>query len=270
MLPHRRSTLTFLRQADESRAPVQRTFEDSPGIKFTRRQSFTVNSFPTTPPRGRTGRRNFSLGASSGDNDENHFGGGSSAASSGGRNRQWGSARKQATKYLYRHTRRLVKRNTIGAPSAATRLLNENSWNGLRAGVLTPPSSRQKLTKSAMASTSTRRQRDTFPHTAGCARRLHSSPSTPSATQKNAGVKATTESSVRQLRRRRSSGAFMVDVEKRKVIDASPGNLAQSFGAGRLTSDTFSTLESRALSNVRRMLQNRYSGGDIPQVRVRV
>lgn len=245
MLPHRRSTLTFLRQTDENSTPVQQKWEDTSAVKYSR--SLTPTSARNTPRTQHRLKRYLSLGGAD-DDDKNGNANDENAAPKSANNnnfvqrrqhrgveaKSWSAAKKPPTPN-YRHTRRLVKRNTIGAPTrSSSRVLQfgpeccpQNATTGSPFARGTPVSSSARTPRMRNAS-----MKDT---------------PTPTSTPN----------------RRRSSGAFMVDVRKRKVIDASP--TAASFAPGYLTSDTFSDLESKALSNVKLMLHLRYSGGDIPQ-----
>mmetsp|Transcript_29670 Transcript_29670/g.43982 ORF Transcript_29670/g.43982 Transcript_29670/m.43982 type:complete len:574 (+) Transcript_29670:225-1946(+) len=209
MLPHRRTTLTFLSQtAPNSPAPVVKNWDDSPGISFSRRGSRI--DFSKTPPRR---SRKPALFLNTNENDENSE---NAAPSQRNSKRRLFSARKKTPSY--RRARRLVKRNTVGASSA------------------------------------THRQRSTFASTPLSERLIAlDSPSTPhSSSSKRSGSRSTS---------RRSSGTFMVNIAKRKVIDASPSS-KRAFD--NLAADTFSELESQTLAAVKSMLHLRYEG-NIPQ-----
>eukprot|EP00750_Incisomonas_marina_P013274 INCI17276.2.p1 GENE.INCI17276.2~~INCI17276.2.p1 ORF type:complete len:611 (+),score=87.20 INCI17276.2:290-2122(+) len=237
MLPHRRSTLTFLRQTDENSAPIQQKWEETSTVKYSR--SLTPKSSGNAPRSQRRLKRYLSLGTA----EKNKTTGDENAAPKSVNNfvqrrhrgieaKAWSATKKPPTPN-YRQNRRLVKRNTIGAPS-------RSSSRVLQFG----PECSEDTTENAFT------------------RGTPVSSSTRTSRVRNALTKDSPTATPTQ-NRRRSSGAFMVDVRKRKVIDASPS--AGNFAPGHLTSDTFSDLESMALSNVKLMLHLRYSGGDIPQ-----
>ena len=215
MLKHRRrSTLTFLGgQGTQSKTTTR--WED--------RENFVTFRNQRTPTQSSNSKANVTL-----DTDENAVPISNSRRSTPRRSLKKANRPKRDSSIPtnYRQRRRLVKRNTIGAPSAPSqtfaelnrtpkavkeRILSDTPWNSLQTG----------------ASTSSNQRKET-----------------PS--------------------RRRSSGAFLVDVSKRKVVQASSAIDASSQKAFR-NETSFSELERRTLLSTKQMLQLRYSGGDIPQ-----
>ena len=239
MLPHRRTTMTFLREPDDmgEEPAVQRRFDDSAPIVFTRRQSFAA-----IPPRSNRPKieqvKKPKLFLNTGENDENDAGASNRRRSSN--RRKFGTKKKKTP--LYRQQRRLVKRNTIGAPSTHSQMFaslastpveerdarcGEKSWNSIRDGTVT-------------------------------LKKQHSKPPTPVSSRRAASSRQSSLS-------RRGSSSFIVDVAKRKVIDANAATSAANTPNYSTDGSTFTDLERRTLVSVKKMLQLRYHGAVIPQ-----